>query len=255
MMEKKNLVIILFPLIFFLSFSAICVAQDSQQNVYEVDISGDASNELQGSTLSLFQNLNVTFYSNGLILNNDYNNIFQKIQLVPTTSQSISDMMEIILTNGHGEISYISLGKVNISNYLYWNLSNFNGYIEFSSYRQQQFANNSIIIKYDPIHLKYYEYHARENNLVEEVIVNCKTNLTESVRIKIINTEFNSKYLNSWNFEEAYLGIRLIQSYDIPSNHQNENFTKVLIPTLITGSVIGWIIIFTQFTKKKRLFD
>lgn len=254
-MEKKFTFFILFLLIFFLNFTAISVAQDSEQNVYEVDISGDASNELQGSTLSLFQNLNVTFYSNGLILNNDYNNIFPRIQLVSTTSQSISDIMEIILTNGYGEISYISLGKVNISNYLYWNLSNFNDYIEFSSYRQQQFANNSIIIKYDPIHLKYYEYHAHQNKLVEEVIVNCRTNLTESIRIKIINTEFNSKYLNSWNFEEAYLGIRQIQSYDNTSNHQNENYTKLLIPILIAGSVIGWIIIFTQFTKKNRLFD
>ncbi|WP_457557949.1 hypothetical protein [Candidatus Harpocratesius sp.] len=223
--------------------------------IYTTDISGDAPDELKSSTLSVFRNINISFYEYGIILNNDFENIFHTIQLVPSSSQSISEIMEIMLTGGYGEIDHVSIGEVNISNYLYWNFSQFNNdFIKFSSHRFKQFLNNSIMIQYDPSKMKYIEYYSRENGVVEQVIVNCKTNFTESIRIKIINTEFDSKYINSWNFDESYLGIRQKENFNnnYSSLDLDNDFFKWFL--LIAGiGAIGWVLLFIYSIKKRNI--
>ncbi|QEE16427.1 hypothetical protein DSAG12_02257 [Promethearchaeum syntrophicum] len=249
----KYYCIILIFLICTISFAYSSTAHKSDLNqnyeyIFNSDISADVDPSLYNATFYPFINLSLSFYKNGIIHNNDTNNIFVSIKITKIDSDDNPFRIKMELIGGFNDLDTKDIGIKNISNQFIWDLDQSENWLDFTSNRPITILNsglNRINVKYDPIHARYYEYY-NHSGVIERIEVDCNRNLLLNSRIILPETSSNFDLYDSRIFTKNRLGLSLNQ---IPENGEEpENGTfflqyfGIIILIGVTFIILGNII-------------
>jgi len=219
---------------------------------YELSAGGELPKDLSNIKIRVFCNL--SFFQNGIIINNNTNQISQKVELSETVQNSTGLFSKFNLYYGlNNEIEpFYTTSYYNILNLLLWKIRSQEEWLNFTLQRNKS-INESAFIKtyYDPIHSEYTEIHGY-NNLVEKVSVDTKRGITVS-SIIVPSDESRPGYFNEGYIEDLkFIEVRLIESASTNNNNNSSDVDLELLLSIVGISILSIVSLSFLFFFSRR---